>query len=180
MNDTTNSFNVNRQLPGPVRTVLLGVILSIVSSLATIGCLVAIQLVVDGIEKSIPYGQVPIFADPSRDIESLLFGLFIFILNVFVLAYFAIIPISVGGGLVAFILLRLSYRHLLTTKAALLVGALVGFGVGWITASSFLPFVSIAAQWEPRAIPLQVGLVGMIAGLLQSWLLSRWLRKRML
>jgi len=175
MNKFTDVLISRHEFPRRWRTVAQGVILSLFASVATISSFLVIDIFVYG-PFIHPNGLNPWQA--TWDMSRIPFALLFFVLYVLMLTSFAIVPTIIGGGIIGFILLTLARHNRLSMRTVLIAGVVVGLIAGWVTAMLVVPTISIG-EWEPRVDPVLAGLVGMVAALFQSWLLSRWLKKRM-
>lgn len=171
-----STFNQTRGgMPSLGCAVLLGIVLAVILSFMTWALTIIGELVADDVGRFLQHG-VPLFGDGASNIS---FLLLLLLGSVVVLEAAALVPASCGGAVIGFTLHRLAHENQLTRSAALLTGVLVGVTVGIGVAVLFLPLINFAGQWMPRASALWAGLVGGLVGVLQSWLMSRWMARRM-
>jgi hypothetical protein len=172
MGELNGTSSIARKLPATWHTIVRGILLGIVVALMG-SCLLTAFLRV-----------FMLLTDPFTPLlgntEYALLGYAILIVGFFV---FAVVPGSVGGGVIALVLQRLARRGRLTTRTALRVGVLVGLCAGCATALIVHLLVLPSGQRMVTGGPVWTTLfavgIGALAGLFHSWCLSNWLRKRL-
>lgn len=175
MSHLTNTSTPQAQLPGIRRTMILGILLGMVTTVVAIGLFLIADVLI--YEPLIHLNRTNTWGT-TWDTSLLLLAVVLFTLNVLAFAYFAIVPVVIAGGMIGLILQRLAYYRHLNMQAILIVGAIIGFATGWATATFILPTISVAGQWQPSGDPVWMGMLGALTGLFHSWLLSGWLRRR--
>lgn len=108
------------------------------------------------------------------DILAMVGGIFVWGL---LLALVTFIPAIIGGGLIGLFSDRLASFRQLNKPAVVIVGALVGVAVGLYTATFLLP-PDTESIFFPTGNPLWMGTVGGLVGIAHSWILTRWLERR--
>jgi hypothetical protein len=174
MSELNGTSSVTHKLPATWHTIVRGILLGIVVALMGSCLLMALLHVFASLaDPSAP----PLFGNIDTSV------LILYAMSIVVFFIFAVVPGSVGGGVIALVLQRLARRGRLTTRTALRVGVLVGLCAGCATALIVHLLVLPSGQRMVTGGPVWTTLfavgIGALAGLFHSWCLSNWLRKRL-
>ncbi len=168
------------KLPRTFQTVLLGLGLGLAASLVSgWGFWIVFGFLIDPFVLPHPYqNQFPLI-NHTRDFLGILTTVVAFLFFGSMVALFTCVPSTIGGGVIGIVLDRLASFRSLDTHDTDIVGALVGFGAGWYSAT-FL-FAPEPTEWiyYPTGDPLWMGVLGALVGIAHSRILARWLKKRM-
>lgn len=177
----------NLETSSPLRTptisltVVLGMTSGMLACVVTIGCFYLI-----GVFLFLPIegGQVDIvlqsiWRDLTSGTQSFLSVVLVLALMTLLTSLSAIIPAISGGGIIAYVLHALMVRRRVTMRATIITGTLVGLSMGWIVSLLILPATPVG-EWLslPRPGPFWGGLAGVCAGVLDSYLMGAWLKRR--
>jgi hypothetical protein len=159
-------------MPGVLlRGALLGLAVTVLGS-----CLFAVAILLLAQLDTLSQG-------PVVRLDNLLAALLILVVYVAIALVFAVVPGTIGGGMIALILHRQMQRQFLPTGVVWMAGLLVGLGAGFVTAE--IVHLRIGPEGE-RVVTgghlwtnvTTMG-IGALCGLVHSRWMSNWLKARM-
>ncbi len=185
MKQPTDMQRAEARLPGIWRTLVLSAFLGVGVSIVVIACEFFFYVFVYDALAS-PYRRYSanpwaFVTDPleAGDFRYLAFLLAGFLAIVLILASGSFLAAAIGGGLNGLYLRQLALTDRMNAAAIVIGGCAVGFSAGWVTAVFLYPSELSGGTYVNGGDPLWAGVLGAFWGLIHSWILGRWLKRRM-